>query len=122
MRIKRVILKDHRDVAIFGLDAIDHAAMDRDCAGADGFEAGNHAQQGRLAAARRPDHHHQFAIGDGTADTMHHLARSVGLAHPVQGHRRHLRIGMRKDHCLDGVSHYRAVTSHEGRAVRKALG
>ena len=51
VRIERVVLEHHRDVAVLGLEFVHHAAADRDLAGADRLEPGDHAQQGGLAAA-----------------------------------------------------------------------
>ena len=54
------------------------------------FQPGDHAQQGRFPAARRPDHDHQLAVGDGAADAVHDLAVAVGFLDVVEGQRGHL--------------------------------
>ena len=51
VRIKRVVLEHHGDVALFRRHVVDHAIADADLAAGDVLEPGNHAQQGRLAAA-----------------------------------------------------------------------
>jgi hypothetical protein len=38
-----------------------------------GSRPGQHAQQGRLAAARRADQHHELAVGDVEADAVDDL-------------------------------------------------
>src|SRR5690606_7519063 len=51
---------------------------------------GHHAQQGGLAAARRPHQHHQLAVGDVETGPVHgDLAVVVDLAHSVEPHVRH---------------------------------
>ena len=53
MRIERIVLEHHGDVAVFGLHVVDDAVADRNRPGGDVFEPRDHAQQGRLAAAGR---------------------------------------------------------------------
>ena len=53
VRVQRVVLEDHRDVAVLRRDVGDVAIADQDAAVVDLFEAGEHAQRGRLAAAGR---------------------------------------------------------------------
>src|SRR5207253_11418779 len=48
------------------------------------LEPGDHAQERRLAAARRPDDHHEFAVGNCGADAVDHLGVAVALAHVVE--------------------------------------
>ena len=55
VRIKRIVLEDHRDVAVFGRDVVHLLAVDEELAAADLLETGDHAQRGRLAAAARAD-------------------------------------------------------------------
>ena len=51
VRIERVALEDHRDVAILGRDVVDDAIADPQLAAGDLLESGDHPQAGRLAAA-----------------------------------------------------------------------
>jgi hypothetical protein len=95
MRVERVILEHHRDVAILGLDAVDHAAIDRDRARGDLFEPRDHPQQGRFPAARRPDDNHQLAIRDIATDAVHDFALAIGFLDVVEGQRRHVRRVLR---------------------------
>ena len=64
MRIERVILEHHRDVAIGRLDLVDDAAADIDLAAGDGLEPRDHPQQRRLAAAGGADQHAELAVAD----------------------------------------------------------
>ncbi len=64
MRIKRIILEHHGDIAFGGFHIIDHALADGNGAGSDAFEARDHAQQRGLATARRANQHHEFTIRD----------------------------------------------------------
>jgi hypothetical protein len=45
VRVERVVLEHHRDVALLGRHVVDHAVADADLARGDLLEAGDHAQQ-----------------------------------------------------------------------------
>ena len=79
VRIQRVALEHHRDVAVLGLDVVDDLAVDGDRAGGDLLESRQHAQQRRLAAARRPDQHDELAVLDVEADAVQDLGGAEGL-------------------------------------------
>ena len=64
MRIQSIVLENHRDVAVLGLDIIDQAIADIAFAVADFLETGDHAQGGRLAAAGRTNQDDEFFIRD----------------------------------------------------------
>ena len=64
VRVERVVLEDHRDVAILGSEVVDDPLPDPDLAAADLLEPGQHAQRRGLAAARGPNHDHQLAVLD----------------------------------------------------------
>jgi hypothetical protein len=64
LRIQRVVLEDHGDVAVARAHVGDVAVADADRAGIERLEAGEHAQRRRLARARRPDEHEQLAVAD----------------------------------------------------------
>jgi hypothetical protein len=57
-------LEDHRDVAVFRLEGVDHPFADAQLAPADRFQAGDHPQRGRLATAGRSDQDQEFAVVD----------------------------------------------------------
>jgi len=62
--VEAVALEDHRDVAVLGLELVDHAVADPDFALGDLFEASDHAHGGGLAAARGPEQDEEFLVGD----------------------------------------------------------
>jgi hypothetical protein len=64
MRIEGVVLKDHRNVAVRRLEVRYVHAADRDRAFCDLLEAGDHSQERRLPAARRPHEHHELPVCD----------------------------------------------------------
>ena len=70
VRVQRVVLEDHRDVAILRRDVRDVAIADQDAAVVDLFEAGEHAQSGRLAAAGGSDQDEELAVGDLQVDLV----------------------------------------------------
>ena len=81
MRIERVILEHHGDVALGRLDLVDDAAADVDLAAADGLQPRDHPQQRGLAAAGGADQHAELAVGDLEADALDGLeAVWIGLA------------------------------------------
>src|SRR6185503_11910026 len=77
--VERVGLEHHRDAAPRRLDLGHALAVDVELALGDALEAGDHAQQGRLAAARRADEHAELAGLDLEVDTLEDL----GLAEPL---------------------------------------
>jgi hypothetical protein len=64
MRVERVVLEHHRDVAILRRQIIDDLPANADLAGGNFLKAGDHAQGRALAAAGRPHQHDEFVVGD----------------------------------------------------------
>ncbi len=62
VRVERVALEHHRDVAVLGLDVVDDPIADAQRALGGGLEPGDHAQGGGLAAARRAEQHHELLV------------------------------------------------------------
>ena len=58
---------------------VDHLAVDHHVTRGHVFEAGNDAQQGRLATTRGPDEHDEFAAVNVEVDAMDHLDIAIGL-------------------------------------------
>jgi hypothetical protein len=54
VRIERIVLEHHGDVALLGFQVIDHAIADDDLSAADLLQPCDHAQQRGLAAAEGP--------------------------------------------------------------------
>ena len=70
VRIERVALEHHRDVAVSGIDLVDDLAVDADLARGRLLEAGDHAHGRRLAAARRAEEHHELLVADIEVDVV----------------------------------------------------
>ena len=64
IRIQRVVLEDHRDVALLGREVGDVAVADEDRPGVDLLEAGEHPQRRRLSGAGWAHQHHELPVGD----------------------------------------------------------
>src|SRR5262245_62611695 len=64
MRVERLILEHHRDVAILRRQIIDDLPTDADLAGGDLLKASDHAQGRAFAAAGRSYQHDEFVVGD----------------------------------------------------------
>ena len=71
MRIERIVLEHHGDVAILRRHVVDDVAVDRDLAAGDFLEAGDHAQRRRLAAARWADQDDELVIRDVEVDALY---------------------------------------------------
>ena len=70
VRVERVILEDHRDVSVAWREVRHVAPADRDDAVGHFLQAGDHSQQGRLAAARGADEHDELPIRNLQADVV----------------------------------------------------
>ena len=82
MRIKRVVLEHHGDIALHGFELVDHGAADGNGALGDAFETGDHAQKCGLAAARRADQDDELAVPDAEVDAFDRLeAARIDLAY-----------------------------------------
>jgi hypothetical protein len=79
MRVERVGLEDHRQVAVLGVHFVADALVDDELAGGDLLEPGDAAKQRRFSAARRADEHQELAGGDGEVDALEHFGVAVGL-------------------------------------------
>ncbi|CEI76402.1 Phenol hydroxylase [Pseudomonas aeruginosa] len=70
VRVQRVGLEDHRQVAFRRRGVGDVRAVEGDAAAAGLFEAGDQAQQGRLAAAGGADEDYELAVADVEVDAL----------------------------------------------------
>ena len=84
MRIQRVVLKHHRDVAARRLELVDAAIADPDLAAVERFEPGEQPQQRRLAAARRPEQHEALARFDDEVDVVDGGVRAEPFRHALE--------------------------------------
>ena len=64
MRIQRVVLKHHREIAPLGWYLGHILPVDQDSAAGRHLEPGDDPQHGGLAAARRPDERKTLAVAD----------------------------------------------------------
>ena len=114
VRVERVALEDHRDVAIARRDVVDDALADPDDAFGDLLEPRDHAERGRLPAARRTDEHHELLVADLEVHPGHGAGPvRVFLADPVERHAGHplpLFAGQREE--PPGDRRRRALSRH----------
>jgi hypothetical protein len=62
--VERVVLEDHRDVALLRRDIVDDAVADPELAARDLLERSRHAERRRLAASGWADEHHHLPVFD----------------------------------------------------------
>ena len=90
MRIERIGLEHHRDVARARRQVVDDLAADADRAAGDLLEARDHAQRRRFAAAGRPDQGDEFAIADRRGRCCARRSDgAIALDQLFERHRRH---------------------------------
>ena len=73
VREQGVRLEDHADAPIAGVDVVHDPAVDDDLARGGFLETRDHAQRGRLAAARGADDDDELAFLDGEVEVLHGL-------------------------------------------------
>jgi hypothetical protein len=110
VRVQRMVLEDHRDVAVLGGDVVDDALADAHGAGADLLEARNHSQHGDPAAAGRADEDHKLAFRDrqvkriiGQSRRAHQTLLRRRCRHGLGGAAAALRAGQPSSACIIGV-------------------
>ena len=113
MRVERIVLEHHGDVALFRRQVVDDALADADLAAGDVFQAGDHPQQGRFAAAGGADQHDEFAVADGDVDAMDDGCRAEGLAHVADCDRSHSLLPGRRG----GPPHIFLCSSHQQQII-----
>ena len=90
VRIERVVLKHHRDVAIARAHVVHDLAADLDRPVVGVLEAGDRAQQRALAAAGRADQHGELPVGNDEIDAAHGMhAAGVALVQSADPYFRH---------------------------------
>jgi hypothetical protein len=89
VRIERIGLEDHRDVALARVQIVDTLAADHDVAFGHGVEAGDHVQEGRFAAARWADQHQELARLDRDVDAFEDVDVAEALLDVDDLERRH---------------------------------
>ena len=73
VRVERVVLEDHRDVALLRRQVVDDLPAESHDSGGDVLEAGDHPQDRRLATAGGADEHHQLTVVDRQVDPVNGL-------------------------------------------------
>src|SRR5207244_3243716 len=76
VRVERVRLEDHGDVAMLRSDVVDDTLPDQDPPVRQLLEPGEHPERRALAATRRTDEHHELAVGD----LQHQVVDGGGVA------------------------------------------
>jgi hypothetical protein len=71
VRVQRVVLEYHRDVAVLRREVRHLPSVDVDLAGGDVLEAGHNPKDRGLSAARGSDEHHELALPDLQRDVVH---------------------------------------------------
>jgi hypothetical protein len=71
VRVQRVVLEHHRQVALARRLVVDPGSSDDHVAAGDVLQPDDHAEQGRLPAAGRADEDHELAVVDVQADVVH---------------------------------------------------
>jgi hypothetical protein len=90
VRVERVGLEDHGDVAVLGRHVIDHSIADPQLAVGDLLQPGHTAQSGRLATAGRADQDEELAVLDLEVEIVHgDDLGAVPLRHVVERDGRH---------------------------------
>ena len=77
MRVERVVLEDHRDVALLRREVVDDAVADPELALGDLLEPRDHPQCRRLPAPGGPDEDDELAVADLEVE-LGDRARAVG--------------------------------------------
>ena len=73
MRVERIVLEHHCDIAVLRRNVVDDVAADHDVAVGDVLKPRDHPQRGRLAATGGPHQHDKFMIGNIEVDATHRL-------------------------------------------------
>src|SRR5439155_19264378 len=78
VRIERVVLEPHGDVALLRAELVDHTLADADRARRGLLETGDQAEHRGLPAARRSHEDHELAVVDGERE-VREGARPAGI-------------------------------------------
>jgi hypothetical protein len=89
VRIERIGLEDHGDVAVFRVHAENRAIADPHIAAGCLGKTGNNVEQRRLAATGRPEQHEEFTAFERDVDALQRLDLSIGLADILDFERAH---------------------------------
>jgi hypothetical protein len=79
VRVERVVLEDHRDIAVAGLDEVRQPTIDVDLAVGGVLQACDELEDRAFATARRPQQDEELAGWDGQVDAGQGGHRSIAL-------------------------------------------
>ena len=71
MRVERIVLEHHRNVAVLGRDLIDQPSINVDLAAADLFQPGHHSQRRGFTTAGRADEDDELLVVNHEAGIVH---------------------------------------------------
>ena len=94
VRIERVVLKDHGDVAVLRRDVVHEALADEDAPAGLLLEPSEHPQRGGLAATRRAHEHQELRVAHRQVEVVHRDDVAEALRDVVVGDGRHARQSM----------------------------
>ena len=80
VRIKRIVLKNHRNIALSGRETIDYASSDQDSASSQRFQTCNQTERRALAAPTRADQNQKLTISNPEVEFLHPKSKSVARA------------------------------------------
>ncbi|MCY1231036.1 hypothetical protein D9M72_434720 [compost metagenome] len=89
VRIERVGLEHHGDVALRRMQIGDRAAIDGDLPRRDRLQPGNRVEQRGLTAARGADEHEETTLFNLQVDVLQDLERAIGFAQVADFQERH---------------------------------
>src|SRR5215468_5260124 len=89
VRVERVVLEHHGNVAFFRRHVVHDALADADLTCRDVLQAGDHSQQGRFAAAGRANQHNELPVAYRDIDAMDDTGHAEGLPYVTDCDRRH---------------------------------
>ncbi|KAG1255290.1 hypothetical protein G6F65_016700 [Rhizopus arrhizus] len=90
VRIQRDALEHHGHVAPVGRHLVHAPVGDADLTARGRVQPGDHVQRGGLAAAGRPEQHHELAVADVQVQRAHGLEVGIGLLDALQGYAGHI--------------------------------
>lgn len=92
IRIKRIGLENHRNIALGRMQPGNRLSIDGDIPGRDWFEPGDSVQQCRLSAARRANEDEKTTLIDLDIDILQNRNVAIGLIEVGYFQKRHLQL------------------------------
>src|SRR5215510_789997 len=89
MRIERVALKHHANIALAGREVVDATSVEAQHTAGRAVDAGQHQECGRLATATGSEQGQKFSLGDGTTELLDCWYGAKILINPFKGDSSH---------------------------------